>query len=1071
MPNDITTLAIEIQSQEAERNLRTFNELLSLSSTTAQKMEKVSIAVDVTQAVAQLRALRESYAEVASAAGSMSLDIPAIPSPDINASALEELKAFFAQSLEASRGLREEMANFNSELEKLESGNIKVATSYGGAESGARMAAAANSEYARVFREVIAAQKEADKTAAQADAAMKATVAADEDAAAVKKRLTQAQRELASVSKQLAATHSGMGGDIIGLSEKEDHLKNKVAELKSVYAEAKAAADKFNQKLEESADKADAARAKYQQLKAQLEAMPKPMAQMTSGANDFSKTARGAAMRATKMARGFNAVAFAAGASIPGLNKIGQVIGTFAYAGPVIGSIVVGVGALAAGIKFLYDESQKGYKIAHEHAVQAQKDVQSTKESIASLAKEWDRLAEFESAGTLTNEQNAEAARIIEHLTDVYGDLGLEIDKNTRKLKGYSAARAEASEREREDAIKAAKRAVKKAKSDVDKQTEKYTKNASARDFFASLEGKSPEEILRALKDRKDELEDIQDNEKKYRLSTGNGKHVEADYEQSWWKRALTIFGASQTMQHNPTEENIQAFEKAALTNASVDKELELLGNGEKDGKGLISAYKRLAEAKKNAAEVDVKPKAALNAKREALLKQGLMIGDDGSARLLTSAEQYARQKEEISRIEKNIAEVGEKYGKNNAEYLRLEAQRDKLLQSTLQYEAKISQEKQRQSERTKRETEALKARLEAIRDTYVLDSKGNAVRKRDSAEQAATRSKKIQELRGKIDTLLQTTPALRRNATGEDLLAWGKRFNPATGKMDGAQKQAGWRGILPDGNGGVMTEVSVGTQINGKEVQIPLIVPESTEADLKRIAQIANGELTDIPDDLMEKAVSFAQKRIAAGKSPFFNGDSSDEHLRKVTTGDSVLRDLVKYQSQMSGLQGEQLRFNDASKRAREQVERGRRGFVYDKKGNIVREKTDAEPAKVRQQEIAAAREKVKQYSKGSVERYQAQAELDRLVQEDFKKRQETSFANLGFSQMQAHNNMVQGVEAKSSQALRLETRNFSKPDNAWKTLEKIQTQVRDAVSGFAPDITSIAEGSRNMSEKLVPL
>ena len=151
MPNDITTLAIEIQSQEAERNLRTFNELLSLSSTTAQKMEKVSIAVDVTQAVAQLRALRESYAEVASAAGSMSLDIPAIPSPDINASALEELKTFFAQSLEASRGLREEMANFNSELEKLESGNIKVATSYGGAESGARMAAAATAAYMTDF--------------------------------------------------------------------------------------------------------------------------------------------------------------------------------------------------------------------------------------------------------------------------------------------------------------------------------------------------------------------------------------------------------------------------------------------------------------------------------------------------------------------------------------------------------------------------------------------------------------------------------------------------------------------------------------------------------------------------------------------------------------------------------------------------------------------------------------------------------------------------------------------------------------------------------------------------------
>ena len=56
MANDITTLAIEIQSQEAERNLRTFNELLSLSSLTAKKMEKVSIEIDVQGALAQLRA-------------------------------------------------------------------------------------------------------------------------------------------------------------------------------------------------------------------------------------------------------------------------------------------------------------------------------------------------------------------------------------------------------------------------------------------------------------------------------------------------------------------------------------------------------------------------------------------------------------------------------------------------------------------------------------------------------------------------------------------------------------------------------------------------------------------------------------------------------------------------------------------------------------------------------------------------------------------------------------------------------------------------------------------------------
>ena len=35
MPNDITTLAIEIQSQEAERSLRAFNEVMEASSRNA----------------------------------------------------------------------------------------------------------------------------------------------------------------------------------------------------------------------------------------------------------------------------------------------------------------------------------------------------------------------------------------------------------------------------------------------------------------------------------------------------------------------------------------------------------------------------------------------------------------------------------------------------------------------------------------------------------------------------------------------------------------------------------------------------------------------------------------------------------------------------------------------------------------------------------------------------------------------------------------------------------------------------------------------------------------------------
>lgn len=61
MANDITTLAIEIQSQEAERNLRTFQELLTLSSQAAHKMEKVSIEIDAGNAISQLQTMREVY--------------------------------------------------------------------------------------------------------------------------------------------------------------------------------------------------------------------------------------------------------------------------------------------------------------------------------------------------------------------------------------------------------------------------------------------------------------------------------------------------------------------------------------------------------------------------------------------------------------------------------------------------------------------------------------------------------------------------------------------------------------------------------------------------------------------------------------------------------------------------------------------------------------------------------------------------------------------------------------------------------------------------------------------------
>lgn len=120
---------------------------------------------------------------------------------------------------------------------------------------------------------------------------------------------------------------------------------------------------------------------------------------------------------------------------------------------------------------------------------------------------------------------------------------------------------------------------------------------------------------------------------------------------------------------------------------------------------------------------------------------------------------------------------------------------------------------------------------------------------------------------------------------------SFGRRYNPATGRMDGEYKNSGWRGIRLDGKGGIMTEVSRGLTFDGKQVEFPLIIPDSTEEELEQIAKIARGEFVapEIVKKLENKAWSFATKRISQGKSPFFNGDFEDEMLRNLVGSQPV--------------------------------------------------------------------------------------------------------------------------------------------------------------------------------------
>lgn len=872
MPNDITTLAIEIQSQEAERNLKSFYEMMVFASQTAGKMEKVSISMDAGQAIAQLRELRTVYEEIAAAGSKIAFDLPLVPNvtaaSEVDTSALAELKAFFSQNLELSQALREEMVNFNAELEKIDARSAKVATSHGGAESGARAAAAAHGEYAATLREVANAQKEYDAAVAKSDEAMREVTAADADAAEVKRMLTDTQREYAKALREWSDAYHSYASNAGELEKKKDRLKNKVAELAKTYDEAAAKAEKLNAKLEEAGDKTDAAKIKYDGLKQKLDAMPAPMELTVRKTEDFSVTARGAATHVTKMARGFNAVAFATGASIPGLNKVGQIIGTFAYAGPVIGGIVVGVGALAAGIKYLWDESQRGYKLTHEYAVQSLADARSMQSGWAESGKGWNRLGELASVDFMTAEQHREAASLIEVMTEAYGKLGIEIDKTTGRLTGYAHAREAATAAEREAAIMAAEDAVEETTADLSNEKDRFGKGYSGSWFqplrilqqhtikarFQEMSGLSDMEQLKYLMQWQAHLKDVARGKQNYRWKDEKGE---------WTDRVkLEQIGVGTYI--------------PSVDTGDAQRELSVL-------KTLIGKYKDLIEAKKIAGKVKGQDTETYNRQVEALEKQrkklaeGVVVDSSGNARLKTQAELYQEQQmrlAEIARIQNELrgkdptAVSGEAAakGKKNGVYLaELEVERLRLLNSTLKYEERITQEKERQAEKTRRDNEA-------------------------------------------------------RNA-------------------------------------------------------------------------------------------------------------------------------------------------------AKKQFEAGRRNYVYDKRGNIVREKTDREKDRDLSKEIAAAEAKAQNAPKGSKEYYQAMQELDRLKQEQFRRRQESSFANVGFSQMRANNNMVQGIDARSSQALRLETRNFNKPDNAWKSLEKTQTRIYDTVSGFVPDISSIAEANRTMNDKLVNL
>ena len=86
--------------------------------------------------------------------------------------------------------------------------------------------------------------------------------------------------------------------------------------------------------------------------------------------------------------------------------------------------------------------------------------------------------------------------------------------------------------------------------------------------------------------------------------------------------------------------------------------------------------------------------------------------------------------------------------------------------------------------------------------------------------------------------------------------------------RPDGTAKGTGYLGELKRPDGGVMTEYSIGVNINGKDMDIPTIVPTLTEDEKNHLLNSKEGE--KIPQGIVDKAVAHAKQRLSDGRPVF---------------------------------------------------------------------------------------------------------------------------------------------------------------------------------------------------------
>ena len=105
-------------------------------------------------------------------------------------------------------------------------------------------------------------------------------------------------------------------------------------------------------------------------------------------------------------------------------------------------------------------------------------------------------------------------------------------------------------------------------------------------------------------------------------------------------------------------------------------------------------------------------------------------------------------------------------------------------------------------------------------------------------------------------------------NFNTNDPNTWGSRG-------DGTTKGTGFFGILPANNGRIVTEYGMGFDYDGKEIEVPLINPYQSQA---QILEVLQGKQPTM--EMLDNARRWGADRLRSGKSPFIENNEKPYNL-----------------------------------------------------------------------------------------------------------------------------------------------------------------------------------------------